>query len=830
MSAWYIGRGGQQYGPYEEWQLLEMNKNGQLLPEDLFQMAGGGWMTLQQALPYWQSVTPDYRMAASAGKPRRPKKKHGCLIAFLIVVLVVASAVSAFSLLRRSDVIESGRSYTLAKASLGKDGGTLTVDNPGDELDGMCLEVPAGAYEKTQTFKITARPVTSHQLGKEVELLTPVISIDNHHAFSKEPMTLTIPIHLEEGRFAMGFYYNSKTGALEGIPFSELNEDHITLVTCHFSDLVVASTDLSSLMQLSADTSFRPGLDDWQFENRGSSICPDGHCAGQSLTAMFYDTNICQEQGEPHLYGRFDNNLSEFKTPSFDFDDSWGWRFASVIQKELAWDSYSRKLQMYAGKGRDPYTFAAFAFAMQLTGEPQFVCISGLQSSGGTTISGSHAVIAYRIENCRIYVADPNYPGQSDRFIVYDPEGTFMPYSSGANAQDIASGASFLYTKTWYLAKTSLIDYDLIQERYKDMLKGQIGQDLFPDYQIEYLSSVDPKTGKEKWVTLKDELKLTSEDTEKAGKNLKGKLRLRFSTSFSGGMTVTVFEGYPPELQGSQSVRTQEEVDFTLNKTGVLNLGFLIMHQEGAGSATEEYTDFKRVRIEYENQADIMLDHPPRVLCGQESVFSAKVKGGPAEAEYRWDFGDGKDPIVTNEPVIRYAYEKDGHYALTLTLIDKKTNKTVGEANSPVEALDLFGTWQLRYTIEEAGMIDTLLNKIINIAARFFAQIFETEVTDEISISIEGTVVDCKLDVLAPEETAQPIQVRLQHLNSSTDFIKVTDEIATGTLTFKDDEIVIVISAEGLPAAMTFRGTLTQGILYGEMKSAMFSGHFQAVR
>nr|MBP8989590.1 hypothetical protein [Clostridia bacterium] len=94
----------------------------------------------------------------------------------------------------------------------------------------------------------------------------------------------------------------------------------------------------------------------------------------------------------------------------------------------------------------------------------------------------------------------------------------------------------------------------------------------------------------------------------------------------------------------------------------------------------------------------------------------------------------------------------------------------------------------------------------------------------------EGTVIDCKLDVLAPEETAQPIQVRLQHLNSSTDFIKVTDEIATGTLTFKDDEIVIVISAGGLPVEMTFRGTLTQGILYGEMKSAMFSGHFQAVR
>jgi hypothetical protein len=150
-----------------------------------------------------------------------------------------------------------------------------------------------------------------------------------------------------------------------------------------------------------------------------------------------------------------------------------------------------------------------------------------------------------------------------------------------------------------------------------------------------------------------------------------------------------------------------------------------------------------------------------------------------------------------------------------------------------VESLDLFGTWQLDYTIESSGIIDKLITEIVKVIGRMFAQIFDTEIDDaDFEVTLKGTVIGCVMEVLPPAagQPDGPIRIRLQQLTSSTDFVEPTEEIWEGILTLKDDQVLIKITAEGQPVGITFRGTLSQGLLYGEMDATVFSGSFQAVR
>ncbi|MBK7303284.1 MAG: hypothetical protein IPI90_08535 [Saprospiraceae bacterium] len=44
----------------------------------------------------------------------------------------------------------------------------------------------------------------------------------------------------------------------------------------------------NKLFNETQESGFRPGIDDWEYPNQGSYIDLEGHCAGQSLTAMWY--------------------------------------------------------------------------------------------------------------------------------------------------------------------------------------------------------------------------------------------------------------------------------------------------------------------------------------------------------------------------------------------------------------------------------------------------------------------------------------------------------------------------------------------------------------
>lgn len=382
-----------------------------------------------------------------------------------------------------------GEEVLVDSQTIGTGGGSVDVSDPGGPLDGMEVSVPAGAYPASKTFDISYAAV-SDSIAPDFNALTPLITVDNGGDYAEEVMTVTIPIELPEGHFAMGFFVGSG-GELEGMPLIELAGDSITVGTMHFSSFIIASTPESTLMTVSGakiepkgivDSGFRPMVDDWQFPNYGSYIAEGGHCAGQALSALWY-YNERTMRGTSSLHGRFDNN-GDTATPDLWEDDSYGYRLASVVQKDITWSSRIFHLFTVMGATADATNWKAFLYSIGKTNKPQMVGIYDTDKGGG------HAMIVYKVDttNGYLHVADPNYPGNTGKKIEY-ANHAFKPYISGDNVADIEAGKGKSFERIWYFGRTAYVPWGKIGNRWSEFDAGTIGDQNFPGYQLSALDS-----------------------------------------------------------------------------------------------------------------------------------------------------------------------------------------------------------------------------------------------------------------------------------------------------------------------------------------------------
>jgi len=372
--------------------------------------------------------------------------------------------------------MKTGTKIKAATQAINPSGGTITVSKQGDPLDGFAIDVPSSSYSGSTTFNVSYAPITSQTFGSIITPISPMIYVDNGGAYANEIMEVQVPVAIPADSFAMGIMYDDKTKTLEGMPLIAEDANSITVATRHFSNFFITLIRKSLLdSATNINTGFSPGLDDWEFTNYGTYIARAGQCAGQSESAMWY--YVAQPDGpDVRLFGAYDNNGNTPATPDFWKDDSLGYRFASTIQDDIDWDGFAFQLWKDQRGVNDELTWDLFVYSMEFTGEPQMV---GLTKEG----VGGHAMICYRINNGNLYVADPNYPGNSDRKIEYI-DGKLQPYDSALNAEDIIDGSNISFDKIGYTGKTTIIDWDKISERWEEFKNGTIGNDRFPDYQI----------------------------------------------------------------------------------------------------------------------------------------------------------------------------------------------------------------------------------------------------------------------------------------------------------------------------------------------------------
>jgi len=550
--------------------------------------------------------------------------------------------------------ITIGKMVAAAHLKVPSSGGTIKVTEAGTPITGLELTVPSGSYKDSKNFTVSYAPVEKHSFGEDFDPITPLIKVENGGDYSNEIMEVKIPVQVPDDYFAMGFLYNEADKTLEGMPLIAKDDSSITVGTRHFSSFLISMIPLVKLKK-DIDSGFRPGIDDWQFCNYGSFLEPKGHCAGQSVSALWY--YFAQPDGRDlTLYGRYDNNSDQPATPRLWQDDSRGYRLASVVQDDIKWNTEAVKWQSsLARSGHDEVIYHLFAYSMQMTGQPQY---TGIYSDAG----GGHAMIVYRIFKNALYIADPNYPGNTERRIEYS-SGQFTPYNSGENAAEIADGKGKAYEHIGYFARTSIIDNSRMANRWKEFKDAKIGEGTFPAYQIV-------RVDKQNMMHELTDGYISSEKLIDIGAVAKSSWIENEDLSI-----VTYRDGNALNFDADGNYELLPGV----NQLGIYIMG-LVEEKDKKGNIKQvnKYIDFKYFNVIYGG-----LSIEPSSLEGQTNTqytFTAKAAAPPAGAIYDW-YIDKQPVLKGTSSVLTRSFPSEGDYAVSLKLLDS-SGKVLAEAGS----------------------------------------------------------------------------------------------------------------------------------------------------
>jgi len=477
-SNWYIFADNQNYGPFTFTELQNMIHTRQILPETMLYHADLGQWT--QALSInglqFQAVPPAFSQAPK-------KKKRGCCLPFVLISLLIVASIVVYNLIpKKVHHLSLGKKNVVLTDTVDHNGGQLQINDEDSTLIGLTIDIPQNAYEEKTKFTISTREINEHDFGGHFNPVTPLIIVDNKEKFAKKPLVISIPVYTREDEFAMAFYYTDE-GQLEALPLVHQNSEKLIIATKHFSEIVVSSIKKEELENLELSTGFQPGIDDWSFTNRGSQISPGGYCAGQtaSMAYYYYEKRL---HGAKPLHTAYDNNHQPVKTPDFDFDDSMGIRLASVMQEEAAWtsDYYTALFKYVHSKAylSDKQIYQSFGYAMLVTGDPQLMCIFKRteHASGEAELIDGHAILAYKLTKDKIYVCDPNYPGDTNLVVPFNGR-RLGPYQSKTSIDEPHQQ----YNSFSLAAKTAIFDWQkmdsLFEEMEKSARKSTIGDGLF---------------------------------------------------------------------------------------------------------------------------------------------------------------------------------------------------------------------------------------------------------------------------------------------------------------------------------------------------------------
>lgn len=538
--------------------------------------------------------------------------------------------------------INAGTPEEVAVKNIGPAGGELVVNKPGNPLDGLTVEVPAGAYTGERMFKISSAVINSTTF-QHIDPVSPLIIIENGGGYAMKPMIVKVPVEIPQGYFAMGFYYNSPQGTLEGIPPVSEDAKSITLITHHFSAFMVSKIPDVELKG-SFYSHFKPGMDDWQFPGNGSYY-GKGQSAGQSISSLWYFMEKRVKEGRPPLYGLYDNNgAPNKKTPSLWQDDSQGYRLTCVIDEDW-WGLFN------VGEfGKQPdLAHKAFAYSIMTSKMPQLGCLLGRFAA---------TVVVYAVTEDGIYIADPTYPGIERK--VGFINGAFTEYYTspesskyGAEGSEMQKGYKF--DEVRYFGQSALIYWDKLPEHWSTIEQKKAGDGKFPAY------SLNVKNAEGKWVPL-------------TGGHVSSRQELWISPPYKAGSTSEAWNY--AIYRGTEKLTPNANGSIEL-QPGLNDIGVYVF----AGDPKFGYIDFKRFTILFNS-----LSISPSTLVGKlNSTYDFRAEGmpPPASSHYEW-FVDGQRKSETGNTV-QVKNAPAGDHVIAVRLIDDSTGKSIGDATAQLK-------------------------------------------------------------------------------------------------------------------------------------------------
>lgn len=386
-------------------------------------------------------------------------------------------------------------------------GGTVKLDLPASVFNGLTIAVPAGTYSATTQWSITELPDVHPTLPAKVRQIGPALRVSNGQGFANNPFSITIPIRVRSDSAVAAFFRDPVSGAMELIPVVTRTDTSLVLMTQHVAadqmllpDLPAAAPGTASEaaapgavevilvgiatgdVRIKYNSSFRPGVDDWEFRNVGSFPKPGGFCAGATLSAIYH--NYSRKAAKGALYGLYDS------LPGIELDNPRGIKLATEVQRAMKWDDdlvipeHLRRIsvaeQVQIGNALWVRTqMEALALALLVTGKGQQL---GVYAPG---LTHGHAVVAHAIEWGTIYISDPNAPG-TERQINFD-EQHFIPFPFASNATEEPQ----YYNEAFVLSASALLPVRKLDALFGQLEAGTIGNGQYRVIDNEYLDPVD---------------------------------------------------------------------------------------------------------------------------------------------------------------------------------------------------------------------------------------------------------------------------------------------------------------------------------------------------
>jgi hypothetical protein len=558
-------------------------------------------------------------------------------------------------------------------------GGQVVVSKPGDQFDGVRIDVPAGAFAGGSTWSL-ARDTSIHAtLPAGYSQVGSALVVNSGKGFSDDFLTLTVPMAVSSDLAVAAFYVDVPTGKLELLPIAGRTDTKLIFRTSHFSgaDLMVpanapspsrgalrgaprfsASSAASSgfgqvpvifvqvpVTQLDppATTGFAPGTDDWEFSNAGSYASFGGYCAGSSITEMYWYYMLKPALGP--LYHRYEGIVG------FNDDDPQGIRLASAIQEKMAWNNVVSRLKALddisgaTGLSLDRLNYQNLVMALRTTGQPQLLAISN-ESFG-------HAVVAFASANGVVQFADPNEPGHA-RQITFAND-VFQPFPFSSNVNDPPA----TMTTVRVVGVSAIVPEAKLQAEFVSFFGGTAGDDLFPVPYAEYRDSLNhvweplPDTLTTSVLHLRIRQSCQGCPAQRSGKGPADELYTQFIAPDGHGIT--------GDFEPADS-----EVSVAVSGAGTKKYGVDTYGRRYADSMPA-IIDFSWLVVRFET-----VSISPKPFEGytdstsQFSVAAGYLSG--SETVYEWTFGDGGTATLTGNTNVSHVFAASGSYKIKVVL------------------------------------------------------------------------------------------------------------------------------------------------------------------
>jgi len=572
--------------------------------------------------------------------------------------------------------------------TLPSSGGSITVSQPG-ALHGFSLNIPSGSYPASTTWNITYRSGSTITKTAVMNPVSPVIHLSGTATgYSAKLLTITIPATIPANTFPVIMLRDPGSGLIEVLPTTDYDSVSVTAVTRHLNAAfflknnaarsaglrgrsalraggydveVVVSTLTRAQLDADIDTGFRPGIDDWGFENPGTFFQPNGICGGMTLTAMWYFAN---KKADGNLSHRLDLALG------VSVSNRGGIRWSSRVNAaqpddafghamEAATESAKRTPGVTAGQIR--YDMIKAQLVVQQL--PQLIVV------GNSSLS--HAVMAYRTVGTSIYITDPNVPGGLDQKVRFG-SSEFVPYNMAATT---GTGPVVLAYYVAGLGASALYDWGKFPDEYVEAVDGSIDEDVFPVTEMRSRFGVLSDT-----IYLADTMSTWVQCAACQSFPVPA-----FLTGSSGPLALmSLFRNPGGNLpwisKGDAIVNLWNPLSFS--NPGDFRYGYAITGNDASGGVWVDWKTYVVRRLDAS-----ITPAAPADIVGNPISFAMQVTPNklPSDVIYRWDFNDGSATVnVNNDNTVQHAFPRAGSVVVAAQILDARTQQPVAKANATV--------------------------------------------------------------------------------------------------------------------------------------------------